>query len=83
MSTPETISEQLDDLTAKLAQLSALLEHTYGGSSEAFNDMNDRLRGSYMLCCADLARECHQAIGNAHTQHNAERKAARKIGGAA
>lgn len=82
-ATPETISEQLNYLTTKLTQLSALMEHTYGGSSEAFSGMGDALRDRYLWHCADVVRDCHQAAEDIHTQHLAESMAARKNGGAA
>ena len=82
-ATPKTVSEQLDYLTAKLAQLSALMAHAYGESGEAFRNLNDDLQDTYLWHCADVALDCHQAIGNVHSQYLAVRMAARKIGGAA
>jgi hypothetical protein len=81
--TPETVSEQLEDLTAKLTQLSALMAHAYGESGEAFRNLNDDLQDTYLWHCADVALDCHQAIDNVHSQYLAESMAARKIGGAA
>jgi hypothetical protein len=80
---PDTVSEQLDYLTAKLTQLSALLEHTYGESGEAFRSMNDGPQENYLWLCADMVRDCCQATATLHDQYLAECKAARKIGGAA
>jgi hypothetical protein len=49
--------KQYEQLSTKLTQLHALLEMTYGGASEPFNDMSDDLRDNYMWACSDMARE--------------------------
>ncbi|MBC7617876.1 MAG: hypothetical protein H7293_02600 [Candidatus Saccharibacteria bacterium] len=82
-ATPETVSEQLGYLTAKLAQLSALMAHAFGESGRAFRNMNDDLQDTYLWHCADVALDCNQAADDIHTQYLADCKAACKNGGAA
>jgi len=82
-ATPETVSEQLDYLTAKLAQLSALMAHAYGESGKAFRNMNDDLQDAYLWHCSDVALDCNQAADDIHTQYLVESMAACKIGSAA
>jgi len=59
----ETVNEEqagdsFDTLTAKLAQLHAMLNMTYGNSSEAFNSMNYKLRDNYLWACTTMVEDC-------------------------
>lgn len=45
-------------LTAKLAQLQALLMMTYGEARESIESMNDVLRDNYFWACSDMANDC-------------------------
>lgn len=47
-----------DNLTAKLAQLKALLSMTFGGAMDAFNGLTDAVRDDYLSACSDLADDC-------------------------
>lgn len=46
------------DMDKKLSQLEALLEMTYCSASEAFNDMDARLRENYLWMCSDMVKDC-------------------------
>lgn len=50
----------VDQLTARLSQLSALLTMTTGSGFGSFNQWNDDIRSNYLWCCAMMARECKQ-----------------------
>lgn len=76
-------SDKYEDLTTRLSKLVALLEHTHGGSAEAFDSMGEELRGTYLWHCTDVARECHQMAEQFGMQCYAERNAAGKMGCAA
>lgn len=47
-----------DNLTAKLAQLKALLAMTFGGGAEAFNGLAEGVRDDYLWACSDLVGDC-------------------------
>ena len=47
-----------DNLTAKLAQLKALLSVTFGGAMEAFNGLTDAVRDDYLSACSNLTDDC-------------------------
>ena len=53
-----TQSEAHDNLTAKLAQLRALLAMTFGGATEAFNGLEESVRDAYLWACSDLTDDC-------------------------
>ena len=53
-----TQSEAHDNLTAKLAQLKAMLAMTFGGAMEAFNGLTDAVRDDYLSACSDLTDDC-------------------------
>ena len=58
--------EQYDELSSKLAQLTALLQMTHGNAAETFNDMSSDLRDKYLWACSAMARDCEEladAIG--------------------
>lgn len=57
-------SEMRDQLNARLAQLTAMLEMTCGGGRESFARWNDRLQDDYLWACAMLARECKELAEN-------------------
>lgn len=52
----------LDRATFAAIKLKAMLENTYGGSGEAFREMNVKLQDAYMWACADLATELMDSI---------------------
>ena len=52
------IGDVCDTLSAKLSQLSALLNATYGNSRESFSSMNDTHQDNYLWACSNLADEC-------------------------
>jgi hypothetical protein len=54
----EQAGDAFDTLTAKLAQLQAMLNMTYGNSAETFSAMNDKLRDSYLWACTALVDDC-------------------------
>lgn len=56
----ETLNQNAahDNLTAKLAQLRALLAMTFGWSMEAFNSLTEAVRDDYLFACSDLANDC-------------------------
>ena len=54
----EQAGDAFDTLTAKLAQLQAMLNMTYGNASETFNEMNERLRDNYLWACDGLVDDC-------------------------
>ena len=45
-------------LSAKLAQLEAMLKVTYGCSGEIFRNHNSTIQDNYMWACVNLATEC-------------------------
>lgn len=45
-------------LTAKLAQLQALLMMTFGEARESIDNMNEKLRDNYFWACSDMANDC-------------------------
>lgn len=47
-----------DNLTAKLAQLKALLAMTFGGGAEAFNGLTNAVKDDYLSACSDLTDNC-------------------------
>ncbi len=44
------------------AQLHAMLQHTFGGSREAFHTMGEDHKDSYLWACALLAEELEELI---------------------
>lgn len=50
----------VDQLTARMAQLEALLSVTYGEQGRAFRGMSDELQDSFMWASSSLADEAHQ-----------------------
>lgn len=56
-----TLPDAMDahsSLTAKLAQLQALLMMTYGEARESIDNMNETLRDNYFWACSDMANDC-------------------------
>ena len=49
--------DDIDALSKKTAQLSALLYMTYGEGGDAFRRVSDAFQDDYMWACADLASE--------------------------
>lgn len=49
--------DTINQMTAKTAQLVALLTNTYGGGGESFRCMNDRQQDNYLWACAEIAEE--------------------------
>ena len=54
----EQAGDAFDTLTAKLAQLQAMLQMTYGEARETFDCMNDQLRDNYLWACSELVNDC-------------------------
>ena len=54
----EQACDAFDTLTAKLAQLQAMLNMTYGNAAESFNAMNGTLRDNYLWGCTALVDDC-------------------------
>ena len=52
----------MDQLSARVSQLEALLEMATGLGFEAFSEMDDDRRESYLWCCAMLAKECRELV---------------------
>lgn len=50
-------AEKLQVLTMKLT---AMLNHTFGNSGEAFRDMDEGRQDSYMWACAEMMEEVHE-----------------------
>ena len=45
-------------LTAKLAQLRALLSMTYGSARESFKDQDEETQDNFLWACSDLSDQC-------------------------
>ncbi|MBS0353970.1 MAG: hypothetical protein JSR83_08725 [Proteobacteria bacterium] len=52
-----------DQLSARLAQLSALLAMTRGEQGKAFRLMNDQWQDSFMWACGTMAMEAQELFG--------------------
>lgn len=50
-------------LSAKLVQLTAMIEMTYGNARQTFESMNDTTRDNYMWSCGDMANDCQNLLG--------------------
>lgn len=61
----ETVTERMyamsadsaEKLQAVAAKLTAMLNHTFGNSGEAFRCLSDDLQDNYMWACAELVEE--------------------------
>jgi hypothetical protein len=51
-----------EKLTAKLAQLQALLAMTCDDAQESFQNMNNELQNNYMLACMQMAADCSMLV---------------------
>lgn len=49
-----------DQITARLAQLDALINMTIGEQGEAFRSMNDELQDRFMWACGSISNEVCQ-----------------------
>lgn len=49
-----------DQLAARLAQLSAMLDCTYGCGAETFQNWSFHIKDNYMWACASIAKECRE-----------------------
>jgi hypothetical protein len=56
--------DQIDELTAKIAILSANLHCTYGHASESFSCLGDDLRESFLWGCSRLVDEIKGHLEN-------------------
>jgi len=54
----DPIDDRVEDLAAKLMQLSALLMMTYGEGGEAFRCYSGDIQDAYLWACCDLAKDC-------------------------
>ncbi len=54
------VTDRLDKLHQKLAQLEAVLAMSYGDAGESFRNMNDDLQDNYLWSCGTLATECKE-----------------------
>lgn len=50
----------MDQLQARLAQLSAMLCTTYGAGFATFDNWSDTVKENYLWGCASLAQECDE-----------------------
>ncbi len=62
MSMATRLRENIDHAHRVSAQLCAMLQHTYGESSEAFQSMSQRHKDAYLWACSDLAEELARLI---------------------
>ena len=65
-----------DQLTARLAQLSAMLEIIKGQGFETFSCYNDDVQENYLSACAMIGRECEELAGLSAELRDAETKGA-------
>jgi len=50
----------INQLQARLAQLSAMLCTTYGGGFETFDNWSEDVKDNYLWGCATMADECRE-----------------------
>jgi hypothetical protein len=53
-NTMNTRIDHIDNIENILTKLHALTQHTFGGSFESFNNLNDEIRDAYLWTMADL-----------------------------
>lgn len=54
----------MDELTEKIAKLSAMLCITYGEGGESFRNHRDTVQDCYLWACSDLAYDVKELVGN-------------------
>ncbi len=58
------VTDRLNDLDQKLAQLEAILVMTHGDAGESFRSMSDDLQDNFLWTCRTLASDCKElALG--------------------
>lgn len=63
-TTSASYLDTYDRATEVASQLTAMLNHTYGGSREAFHTMGEDHKDAYLWACARLAEKLEGLIGD-------------------